>query len=377
MDFSIETGNLQKAIKLLSVTAKMNIKDIEGMILIQANQDNSVTFFSNNKGTALSYTADKVDISTPGSAIIEYAQIKSFASAFHPWKDESGVKDFHFSLKDNRLNVTLKNVYENGKVSKGSLKLMVYKTYNIRIPKSVEAPTLILNSTIFRAATSKVMYAINPSIDSAFIQGMNVNFDEDHIYFVGTTGTSLSEYKVKNISDLSEGNYTLKYDFMMGLRRALGEETQIAFEFTDREIKAAFDNVCFWGTLIIGHDFPNYKPVLESYEHKIMLDKDVLLSNILPLQDVLNADDNFRLTFSIENRTVTFSCDTAAFTYDGEVDFDDKYVIDLDGQRMVQTIEVIKDDKILLLFSDENGVLLFDSGNFEDQRALLAPIRRR
>jgi hypothetical protein len=44
---------------------------------------------------------------------------------------------------------------------------------------------------------------------------------------------------------------------------------------------------------------------------------------------------------------------------------------------MIQTVDVIKDDKILMQFSDDKGVLLFDSGNFEDQKALIAPLRRR
>ena len=81
MDFSIETGDLQRAIKLLSVTAKVNTKDSTGMILIQADQDNCIKFFSNNSNTALSYISDKAVVRIPGSTVIEYSKIKSFASS--------------------------------------------------------------------------------------------------------------------------------------------------------------------------------------------------------------------------------------------------------------------------------------------------------
>ena len=377
MDFSIETGDLQKAIKLLSVTAKMNTKDSTGMVLIKAGSDNIVTFLSNNNSTALSYMSNKVNVGTPGAVVIEYGKVRSFVSSFPAWNEKAGVKDFYFEQKDRKLNVSVTNTYESGKVSRGNLNLPTYEAFNIRMPKPLEAPTFVLNSTIFRSATSKVLYAIDPSNAKPFIQGMNVNFDEQHIYFVGTNGLTLSEYKVKNISDLTEGDFTLRYDFVMGLRRALGEETQVAFEFDEREVKAAFENICLWGRTIIGHDFPNYKPILKAYDHRIMLDKDVLMSNLLPFSDVLNPEDNYRLTFTFKDKIMTLSNDSASFTYDEEIDFENEYVIDVNGQYMIQTIDVIKDDKILVNFSDDKGVLIFDSGNFEDQKALITPIRRR
>jgi DNA polymerase III sliding clamp (beta) subunit (PCNA family) len=377
MDFSIETGDLQRAIKLLSVTAKMNAKDPTGMILIQADQDNCIKFLSNNNSTALSYTSDKAVVRIPGSAVIEYSKVKSFASSFPQWNEKYGVKDFNFLLADGKLNVDLVNTYEDGKTSKGHLALKVYDAYNIRTPKPIEAPTFTLSSSIFRSATSKVLYAIDPSDQQTFVQGMNINFDEENICFVGTTGKELSEYKVKNISDLKEGSFTLRYDFIMALRRALGEESQIVFEMDNREVRTAFENICLWGRTIIGHEFPNYKPVLKNYTDSILLDKEVLVGNLLPFSDVLDPDDNYRLTVSIKNKIIKLYCDVASFTYDNEVDFDGEFVIDVNGQSMIQTVDVIKDDKILMQFSDDKGVLLFDSGNFEDQKALIAPLRRR
>lgn len=377
MDFSIETGDLQKAIKLLSVTAKMNTKDSTGMVLIQASQDNCIKFLSNNNSTALVYTADRAVVRTPGTTTIEYSKIRSFASSFPAWNEKNGVKDFNFLLEDGKLNISLTNVYENGKTSKGSLTLPTYDVYNIRSPKPIEAPTFTLNSNIFRSATSKVLYAIDPSGNQPFVQGMNVNFDDENIYFVGTTGKMLSEYKVKNVSDLREGNFTLRYDFIMALRRALGEDTQILFELDDREVKAAFENICLWGRTIIGHEFPNYKPVLKSYANSILLDKEVLSGNLAPFADVLDPDDNYRLTLTIKDRIISLSCDMASFTYDNPIDYNGEFVIDVNGQAMIQTVDVIKDDKIFVQFSDDKGVLLFDSGNFEDQKALIAPLRRR
>jgi DNA polymerase III sliding clamp (beta) subunit (PCNA family) len=133
----------------------------------------------------------------------------------------------------------------------------------------------------------------------------------------------------------------------------------------------------FWGRNIIGTEFPDYRSILESFTNTIILDKEILLSCLLPFADVLNSDDNYRLTFSLEDSQMSLSCDVADFNYDEKVDFSGKFVIDVNGQFMMQTIEAIKDDKISIHFSDSNGPLIFNSSNFEDQAALIAPIRRR
>ena len=101
------------------------------------------------------------------------------------------------------------------------------------------------------------------------------------------------------------------------------------------------------------------------------------MSTLLPFADVLDPDDNYRLTFSLSEGKMVLSCDVAEFTYDGEIDYMQSFVIDVNGQYLIQTVEAIKDDKITVRFSDEAGVLIFDSGNFNDQSALITPIRRR
>lgn len=378
MDFSIEAGDLQKAIKLLSVTAKMNAPDSTGKVLITASEDGFVEFLSNNGATALLYHSDKVKIEEPGQVVIEYGKIRSFVASFHVWNDRSGIKDFNFFVEDGLLYISVVNTHENKKESKGELKLRTYDIYTVQAPNLMKEPLFSLNSNIFRTATNKVLYAITPGQSgTSFIDGMNISFDEEGIYFVGTNSRTLSEYKIKNISELKEGNFLLRYDFIMGLRRALSEEVNIDFEITEREAKACFDDVYFWGKTIIGHEFPEYKPILKSFENVITLDKDVLMDSIRPFADILDLEDNCRLSFSIDNGEMVFFNDAAQFTYSDPIDFKGKFVIDVNGQFLIQTIDTIQDDRILIKFTDDNSVLIFDSCNYEDQKALITPIRRR
>jgi DNA polymerase III sliding clamp (beta) subunit (PCNA family) len=345
MKFYIKTYDLQKAIKLLSVTAKMNTNDSTGMVLLKANEDNTVTFLSDNHSTALSYVSDNVDVKIPGEIAIEYGKIKPFALSFHTWDKKQGAKDFCFKLKGSKLNISVETLHGNGELSKGSLNLRTYDSHSIRLRNPFNKSNFILNSNIFKTATNKVLYAINPAETRPFLQGMNINFDKEFIYF--------------------------------GLRRALGEDTDIAFEFDKNEVKAKFDNVCFWGKTIIGHDFPSYKSILESYKHSIVLDKKMLMVGLQSFVGNLNPDDNFRVTFSLKDKKMVFLHDGGAFDYSAEVNFEDEFNIDVNGKYMEQTVSVIDDDIITVSFSDDSGVLLFDSENFKDQKALITPIRRR
>ena len=377
MEFFIETDDLQKAIKLLSVTAKMNAKDSTGKVRIVIEDDGTISFLSDNKSTALLFIARKVQIVTPGAAVVEYSQIKSFVAAFRPWNGESGVKDFHFKLDNSFLNVTLTNTHENGKESAGNLKLKVYDVHGVRPRPTPKDLSFTINSNIFATASTKILYAINPNNYQRHLRAMKITFTEKEICFVGTDGQRLSEYKVKNISDLKEGEFSLGYEFLMGLRRVVDTEGKVSFEFNKRDVIAVYNDITFWGKPVLGEEFPPYSHILDSFENVIVIDKEVLMSTLLPFNDILNPDDHHRLTFSLDAGRMAFKCDVAEFEYNGEVDYPGKFVIDINGQYMIQTVDVIKDDKITLRFSNEDGVLIFDSGNFEDQNALITPIRRR
>lgn len=378
MQFCISTSELQQVIKLLGVTAKINSVDAAGKILIETDESGAVSFFSNNGSTTVSCTSTNVEIKSVGKTSIFYNKIRSFVTAFKPWDNECGAKEFCFNLKNDGLYITVDNAHPDGKVTKGKLKVSHFLSELIQKPKPFGEVNFILNSSMFKAAVDKVIYAIEPNdFHRHALQGMNVQFDKDNIYFVGTNGRVLSEYQVKNISDLTEGNFILKYDFIMGLKRLIGGETQLFFEINDKVVNVKFDDILFTGKPLVGYVYPEYKPALDDFKKSIVVNKEVLMSNISPFVDILDPDDYNRLTFSIKNKQLTFESDQAKFVTEQDIDPDAELIIDVNGLLMKETIEHIKDDKILLKFSDETGCLIFDSSNFENQKSLITHIRRR
>jgi DNA polymerase III sliding clamp (beta) subunit (PCNA family) len=378
MDFTIAADELQRAMKSLVVVARANALDATGRVLIEA-EDNKVVFSANNNVTALTIECDKVEVSQPGQVSVLYTKIKSFIASFKAWNGKFGAKEFRFAGTDKHLNLTVDDIYENGKVSKGRLKLACYNPALIHKPDQFTEPTFILNSTVFRAAINKVQYAIDPNkdFDLFSLKGMNMSFDEDNIYFAGTDSRVLSEYQVKNTSDMTEGSITMEYEFVMGLRRLLADDIQLFWEISSNKIAVKFENCVYIGRLITGHEFPEYKEIFDNYTDRINLSKDLLLNSLNPFLDVLDAEDNYRLTFEIRDKVVRLFNDVASVEAEQDVIGGLDFTIDLNGKIFMQTIDAINDEHILLKFTDEGTPIIFDASTYEDQKALITPITKR
>lgn len=378
MEFKISTDSIQRAVKVLGVVVRINAADATGRVLIDA-KENVVTFMANNGETAISIDATNVTVVEPGTVAVTYSKIKSFVSSYKAWDEVTGVDTFRFVSDEKVTNISVDNFYTEGKSAKGELKLTNYNPALIVKPPKFEEVSFKLNSTIFRAASNKVLYAINPKLDfnQPSLQGMHIKFEDESIFFAGSDGVVLSEYEVKNVSGQAEDQITLQYDFIMGLRRLLSDDISLEWEIKGNRVAVRFDGTVFIGRRIVGHEFPNYKPALEDYTDHINLSKDFLMSSLYPFVDVLDPEDNFRLTFEIKDKVLkifnTHACVESEQDITGGLDFS----IDLNGKHMIQTIEAIKDDHVLFKFTDADNFVIFDSSHFEDQKALITSIKKR
>lgn len=375
MEFFIETQEVQRIVNQLGVTAKPNATDNSGRILIEVSQETGVVFTSINPSTAITINAEKTTIKEEGSTAVLYSKLKAFVASFSPWDEEQGAKEFHFKLTAKGVTVKVKNTHFGGKTSTGQLKLDTFQAYTIQKPQPFEKATFILNSETIKAAAKKVLYAINPNESRKAIRGVYLTFSDEHLTFVGTDGLKLSEYLTKNTSDKKTGGYIISYDYVMGLRRLITEETQIFFEIKGGKIIAKIDNAVYSGRLIIGQEYPLYEDILSNYSDTFTINKDVLLTSLRPFMSVLNADDHNRICLRVNGKELILFNDYAEFVCTEELQFDNKISLDLNGVFMAQTIDAINDDKLVLRLCEKG--LIFDSGNFGDQRALITRIAQR
>jgi len=249
--------------------------------------------------------------------------------------------------------------------------------YKIPVPSKFEKADFTINSAILRNAIAKVIYAINSNEQRPFMQGMNIRFTEDYIYFAGTDAIKLSEYKVKNTGTKKEGSYIVPYRFIMSLRKVIDAESPVFFELKKSEIKAAFDDVVIYGTLIDSHDYPDYPPLFEKYTNSVIINKEVMLNSFIPFLNTLTEDDNARITIEMKEGKLKMFSDFSESEYEGKIAFDGDFIIDINGSILAQTLDSIKDDIVEVKFSDSKGLLLFNSANFQDQASLITPVQRR
>ncbi len=144
-----------------------------------------------------------------------------------------------------------------------------------------------------------------------------------------------------------------------------------------------FSYVYFYGDLVYGdQDFRAYYAgainFLDGNSPYTSKEYNTNLMGILtPFHDILDPDDHYRITVSMKDGNMEIYNDNLHFHYNGDIDFNDEFIIDVNGRYVQQTLLSIKDDKLLMKFSDANGVLIFDSANYEDQKSLVTPIKRR
>jgi DNA polymerase III sliding clamp (beta) subunit (PCNA family) len=379
MEFIISTEAIQKAIKVLSVVTKANAIDATGRILIESTENNTVELVANNGNTSALYTVEDVEIIEPGRLSVGFSNINNFIMSFRIWDGESGSKTMRFKSSEKNITIVVDNIYGNGKKTKAQLKLVSFNPLLITTPKKFEKNDLILNSTIFRNATNKILYAINQKADYglAALQGMNIQFDENYMYFAGSDGRVLSEYQVNNVSGRLTGNIILHYDFIMGLRRLINDNIKMAIEINDNSISVKFNNIIFTGRLIIGQEFPDYRKTFEQFSKYLNFKKDFLVEALSPFIDVLDAEDNFRITLEIKDKLFKLYNDHANMESEIDIEGGLNISIDVNGRLFLSSIDAIKDEAILIKFSDNNQFIIMDSSTYNDQKAIVSTLRKR
>ena len=380
MEFFTKTQDIQRAIKLLSVVARVNTASFEGRVLISADAD-GVKLLVNNGKTGMVHTipAKVVD---DGEVSVVYSKIRVFIMTFLPWDGTLGAEEFHFISDDSKMNIKTSTLHTNGMVAKSELKVDLIEAESIPRIGAVESPNMILNSSIIKTAVDKVLYAVatkNSLIP--YTMCICMIFSDEFIKFVATNGRVLCEYKVKNDCNIKEGAYLLTHEFITGLRRIITDDVQLFWDVSDNAAKIDFDNTLFQGyiqRIDLKDEYPDYERQFSLFETIVPIDRDVLLSGLQSFVDVLNSDDFHRVSLLIENNKLTLKTDNSHFELeDSSFPKDLHMAVDVSGKDMLSTLQSISDSNIKLKFIDKSNGLVFESVGYDLQKAYVVNLVRR
>ena len=376
MEFTVDLFVFQKALKLFGAVAKASSEETDGQLFIDVRDTGDVILLCNNKNLSLTHVIPNCAVKLSGVVAILYGKLNSFLSAFSYLSEGVGTKDIKIKALKNELSVTVTGLTVTSKTTTHKLKLKLFPPQKIALPSPFTETIFELNCATLRLALSKVLYAINPASVRPFLQGVSLIFTEEYIYFAGTDGQKLSEYTTPNTSKFLKGKYTVSFTFFNTLKRIIDSDHTVYFSIIDGKIKAKFLNTVLHGSLVLGEEYPDYQKAFNNFTDSIVIDKQIFLSCLAPVLPTLDPEDHNRLTLHLQNNKLILSNDFAEAEYSDELAFEKDFVIDLNGNYLVNTINSIMDDLIRIQFSNDTSVLIFDAAQFNNQKALITPIRR-
>jgi DNA polymerase III sliding clamp (beta) subunit (PCNA family) len=379
MKFNIDAIEFQKTIKNLSTVAKTNTEDITGRIFVNAS-DKGITFIANNGFMGIVCDVKTADVVESGNISMVFGDMYKFVMSFKPWDGKSGTKSFCVYGVNNNVKIEVESFQVNGSLLKGELLLPpAENSFGVFNVPDVENGSFMMNSTLFKNALNKTLYAVDSkhvNFSLEVLKGLNLRFGDDNIYFAGSNGIVLAEYKIKNVTDYKDTSLILYYDFAASLKRIITDDKQMIWEIKDNVVGVRFDNILFYGKRIIGLDYPNYGALIDNFTKSVSIDKNRIIDTILPLLDILDKEDNYRLTLEIKKGVIRFYNENAYVEV--EIDVDDiEFVIDLNGRLLSQSVDTTDDQVITLNFSDSTGPFIIKGASSDNQTVVITPIMRR
>jgi DNA polymerase-3 subunit beta len=243
--------------------------------------------------------------------------------------------------------------------------------------KKFDEASLIINSDILKDGLSKVLHCINPSEIRIAMSGAYIMIDNDRITFVGTNGVKLSESVMTINGDISGKDVILKYDFANTLRSVLDGNSQVLIYIEDRTAYVTCNNVYIVGTLISNEKYPNYKSVLGAYDKIITVPKYDFTDSVMSVSDVLDPEDNYRLSLRFEDNKLTLQNDRVNVEHEFEHTFEHKLDVDVNGSFLFSLLNDMSGEYLDVCFMEGKKSVILKPHDGYGHTSLISTVRRR
>jgi len=240
----------------------------------------------------------------------------------------------------------------------------------ISLPQS--ALKSLLDETSFAMASQDVRYYLN---------GLLLERENNILRAVATDGHRLALGSLTTENTVAEkNNIIVPRKAILELGRLLNDsDDNVTLAFSNQQIKVELPDLHFTSKLIDGQ-FPNYERVLPLGGDKIVIAERDLLKQALSRAAILSSDKHRSVRINLEsglfkatviNQEQESAEEEISVEYDGpslEIAFNNAYLLDL--------LNAIPDDKVKMIFSDDNSSVLITPANEQLQRQyVVMPMR--
>jgi len=380
MEFKIPVMDMQSVISRMSSIVKLNEDDLTSMILIEVGKD--VKFRCSNASITAVITSDQCEVISKGKALIKFKDIKGYILKFTPLADNYGTENFHFIADKDQSLIKTKTQFPSGKSSYRRLKFDLFndafsiKNYTMPKPFDVEKTQLIINSDILKRSVAKVLHCVNPAEIRKALTGLSVVVKNNKVIFTGTDGVKLTEFITDINTELEQDLNIFNYGFSSILYNILDNDAQVFMKFENDCIYIISNDIYIIGGLIIGEDYPNYKPMFE-LQKSINFPRVDFIDSDLAVMDVLDEEDNHRLTINVNDNKLVFKNDRVEALHEFDDPFEFNLDIDINGEFLASILKDFVGDVLEVHFMEENNYVVFKSADNDNHTALLTVVKRR
>lgn len=377
MECKVKVDELQFIFSKLSNVVSPNEDDVSSLVLMEA-RNGVVKFRVSSSRTHIVMTAneDQIEIVNTGKILFRFSDLKGYVSKFMPLVDNYGTEWFHFIYDEEKGLVKTKTVFKDSKPSYRRLKFPVFEVDTLPPVKDFDDPLLIVNSSILKKGINKVLHCINPNEVRDAITGVNVTIDTNRIVFTGTNGVKLAEFALDIQADIERKSYIFSYTFASILRSVLDDDAQVFIKIEADRVYVKFNNVYMIGSLLINSSYPDYKKMFE-LEEKVNIPRIPFYDAVYSVMDVLDAEDNNRLSLKISDNKVFLKNDKVESEQEFDQSFESELDIDVNGSLLESLLKDFMDESIDINFTSGNNYIVISSPDNANHTVLLTTVKRR
>jgi DNA polymerase III sliding clamp (beta) subunit (PCNA family) len=371
MEFKILVDEMQSVLSRLSHVVRLNEEGPTSMIMMEAGDE--LEFKATDGSTSLVIT-NEAEIIKKGKALIRFRDIKGYVGKFVPLMEDYGTKYFHFVVEDGKGSIKTKTQFPSRKPVYKNLKVQTFKD-SFPAVKGFEDPDIILNSVILKKGINKVLHCVNSDEVRRALTGVNVTIDTGRVVFAGANGVKLAEFGFDTVADIERKSYILSYGLASILRAIIDDDAQVFIKFEGRYAYVKANNVYIVGGLIINESYPDYKAMFE-LTNVLRIPRLDFSDTVNTVMDVLDPEDNRRLSITFSGNSLTLKNDRVDTTQDFGEPFGHDLDIDVNGEYLDSVLRDFTGTMIEVHFTEGNNYIVF-KGDDENHTALLSVVKRR
>ena len=374
VEFKISVIELQNIVAKLANVIRINNDDTAGMVYIKAGD--SLEFSGTNGHVNVVINANEYEIIDKGKSLCKFGDIKGYIMRFVPLAEDYGTENFHFIVGEDEGKIKTKTLFRDSKPAYKTLKFELYNPAMYPVVKPFGKAQFILNSNILKQGIDKVLHCIDPTEIRNSLKGLSVVINNNEMTFAGTNGVSLVEDIIDVSVDVRQGMYLFKHDLSAILRSVLDDDSQVFVSIEGRHMYLKSNNIYIVGGLIIGENYPDYKAMF-GYKEIITFPRADFTDTIFTIQDVLDPEDNHRITLNFNKNKLLIKNDRVEAVQEFDGNFEAELDMDVNGVFLASLLKDFVGKDMEIRFVPENNYLTFVSKDDDKHTALLTVVLRR